>query len=273
MSTDNKLHSISSLLNQESHSIPTPTSSPPAGGRILSTHLYNTFTVNISDHQQEPTNNNNKKSSSSNRMKLTKSFRCDQCFQTFSRLNNLKSHRTTHTSERPFQCNQCHQDFRRQHDLKRHQKLHTGERPFSCATCHRSFARLDALNRHQRVEGGSACQPKQRRPTIPDIHIPHPASTKHHDSLLILPWSPSTRTLPSPYASPPLTSSPHSPSLGSPKEPDFWKSEYHQLKKAMIALQDETQALKSAYHDLKIENKVLTSLLLSKQKETSSSSS
>ncbi|CAO3589678.1 unnamed protein product [Absidia cylindrospora] len=340
-----------------------------AGGRTLSSAHYGSFAVRSTDIRQSPSGTPPKglSKSSTSRIQLAKSFRCDQCFQTFSRLNNLKSHRTTHTSERPYQCDQCHQDFRRQHDLKRHQKLHTGERPFKCTNCHRSFARLDALNRHQRVEGGTACHNNgqypsmaavskietppftNHRPHIPEINIPHPATkspisfipsalSSENNNLLVLPWSPSSRTLPlpsssppqknktnyllpspssppsssSPYASPPLPPSSSSfillPSPSSSLSPattpssidnhppnfmprsttpssidfssgtedaSFWKSEYDQIKKSMLALQERTQwqekeikMLKTTVHDLKVENNVLTSLVLTKKQSS-----
>ncbi|SAL99417.1 hypothetical protein [Absidia glauca] len=155
-----------------------------------------------------------------------KSFRCDVCHHTFTRLNNLKSHLTTHASERPFKCTQCHQDFRRQYDLKRHLKLHTGEKPFLCTSCSRSFARSDALHRHQRLNG-TTCHPTK----------PADAKPIQNDLPFVL-----------------------LPSL---------KSEYDQMKESLCTLtaqyksqQDEIEALKSACHDLQVENRVLSSLVM-----------
>ncbi|OZJ04378.1 hypothetical protein BZG36_03197 [Bifiguratus adelaidae] len=88
---------------------------------------------------------------------------CPECYSSFSRPHNLKSHLATHSSERPFPCPDCGHFFRRLHDLKRHQKLHTGEKPYKCDVCDRGFARLDALTRHKRPENGSACGGRQSR--------------------------------------------------------------------------------------------------------------
>ncbi|KAI8058953.1 uncharacterized protein B0P05DRAFT_277037 [Gilbertella persicaria] len=118
----------------------------------------------------------------------TKPFPCPECHQSFSRPHNLKSHLTTHSSERPFQCDVCNHHFRRHHDLKRHQKLHTGERPYVCKDCFRSFARLDALNRHRRAEGGTACsavhqQVKQDIENAPNSNATYRVNNNHNTKL------------------------------------------------------------------------------------------
>ncbi|OMH84221.1 Transcriptional regulator prz1 [Zancudomyces culisetae] len=81
-----------------------------------------------------------------------KTYKCEHCKISFSRLHNLKSHLLTHSNKRPFKCEVCKMTFRRHHDLKRHVKLHTGEKPHICNYCGRGFARLDALNRHIKAE-------------------------------------------------------------------------------------------------------------------------
>ncbi|KAI8987171.1 hypothetical protein BDB01DRAFT_784870 [Pilobolus umbonatus] len=83
-------------------------------------------------------------------------FPCEypNCTKSFSRPYNLKSHKRTHTKERPYECPYppCDWKFSRPHDLRRHQLQHTGQKPHGCKYCHRRFARSDALKRHLKVD-------------------------------------------------------------------------------------------------------------------------
>ncbi|KAK8123785.1 hypothetical protein PG999_003703 [Apiospora kogelbergensis] len=57
----------------------------------------------------------------------SKRHKCPYCEREFSRIQHLKSHRSTHTQEIPLVCPNCQMRFRRSRDLKRHGKLHAGE--------------------------------------------------------------------------------------------------------------------------------------------------
>ncbi|EDO16744.1 hypothetical protein Kpol_1003p50 [Vanderwaltozyma polyspora DSM 70294] len=93
-------------------------------------------------------------------------YACPVCDKKFTRPYNLKSHKRTHTNERPFSCSQCGKTFAREHDRKRHEDLHTGKKRYVCGGklksgeswgCGKRFARSDALGRHFKTESGRKC--------------------------------------------------------------------------------------------------------------------
>ncbi|KAK4112391.1 hypothetical protein N656DRAFT_681775, partial [Canariomyces notabilis] len=46
---------------------------------------------------------------------------------------------------KPFRCDVCWQSFSRNHDLKRHKRIHVAAKPFPCPSCNKFFSRKDAL--------------------------------------------------------------------------------------------------------------------------------
>lgn len=51
-------------------------------------------------------------------------YGCPYCPKVYDKLNNLKSHLTSHSSARPYICTTCKRGFARNYDCKRHQLLH-----------------------------------------------------------------------------------------------------------------------------------------------------
>jgi uncharacterized Zn-finger protein len=55
-------------------------------------------------------------------------YGCDVCGARFSDLGTFKSHKRTHTTERPYQCVDCGQYFKSPNNLSRHRKnIHAKE--------------------------------------------------------------------------------------------------------------------------------------------------
>ncbi|SAM02713.1 hypothetical protein [Absidia glauca] len=137
--------------------------------------------------------------SSSTPAKSNNNYRCDypNCDKTFTRPYNLKSHRRTHTAERPFECPLCSKSFARQHDRNRHAKLHLGIKPYACQFCNKSFARQDALNRHQRTDSSpiptcsrSIGSRKKRKASVSSSSFSSSASSLPSPTLLFSSCSP-----------------------------------------------------------------------------------
>merc|ERR1719319_137199 len=57
-------------------------------------------------------------------------YPCNQCPNSFTKYNLLKSHMKTHTGKKSYQCNQCPRTFAQGGSLKSHMKTHTEEKSY-----------------------------------------------------------------------------------------------------------------------------------------------
>ncbi|XP_059904805.1 zinc finger protein 239 [Gadus macrocephalus] len=79
---------------------------------------------------------------------------CCLCGKQFGRADLLKSHRHTHTGERPYGCTLCTKTYAHPSQLRIHKRVHTGERPYSCAYCGKRFNEHNQLKVHLRTHTG-----------------------------------------------------------------------------------------------------------------------
>ncbi|XP_042306516.1 zinc finger and SCAN domain-containing protein 31-like isoform X2 [Sceloporus undulatus] len=83
-----------------------------------------------------------------------KPFNCSECGKSFIQRSLLTAHEKTHTQEKPFSCPECGQSFSKKAGLVSHQKIHTGEKPHQCQECGQSFLHRYDLVRHLRIHTG-----------------------------------------------------------------------------------------------------------------------
>lgn len=81
---------------------------------------------------------------------LAKSFKCDECNESFNILSNLNLHKTVH-SEPPFYCGECHKVFGRCSSFLGHIKVHFQNELFICKLCGRTFAYYSLYEHHLRL--------------------------------------------------------------------------------------------------------------------------
>ncbi|KAG8513353.1 Transcriptional repressor CTCFL [Galemys pyrenaicus] len=81
-----------------------------------------------------------------------RTFRCDVCGFTSSRLSSFNRHVKTHSSEKPHACHLCLKAFRTVTLLRNHVNTHTGTRPYKCGDCGMAFVTSGELVRHRRYK-------------------------------------------------------------------------------------------------------------------------
>ncbi|XP_028354171.1 transcriptional repressor CTCFL [Physeter macrocephalus] len=83
---------------------------------------------------------------------VKRTFHCDICTFTSSRMSSLNRHMKTHTNEKPHICHLCLKAFRTVTLLRNHINTHTGTRPYKCGDCDMAFVTSGELVRHRRYK-------------------------------------------------------------------------------------------------------------------------
>uniref|UniRef100_A0A673V2J9 CCCTC-binding factor n=1 Tax=Suricata suricatta TaxID=37032 RepID=A0A673V2J9_SURSU len=87
-----------------------------------------------------------------NTKEAKRTFCCDICTFTSSRLSSLNRHRKIHSTEKPYMCHLCLRAFRTVTLLRNHVNTHTGTRPHKCGDCAMAFVTSGELVRHRRYK-------------------------------------------------------------------------------------------------------------------------
>ncbi|XP_032758348.1 transcriptional repressor CTCFL isoform X2 [Rattus rattus] len=81
-----------------------------------------------------------------------RTFQCDTCPFTSSKLSTFNRHIKIHSDERPHLCHLCLKSFRTVTLLRNHVNTHTGTRPYKCGDCDMAFVTSGELVRHRRYK-------------------------------------------------------------------------------------------------------------------------
>ncbi|XP_008994410.1 transcriptional repressor CTCFL isoform X1 [Callithrix jacchus] len=84
-----------------------------------------------------------------------KAHLCHLCLKTFGTVTLLRNHVNTHTGTRPYKCSDCNMAFVTSGELVRHRRYkHTHEKPFKCSMCKYASVEASKLKRHVRSHTG-----------------------------------------------------------------------------------------------------------------------
>ena len=79
-----------------------------------------------------------------------KPHQCDTCKKKFSCLSNLTTHKRTHTGDKPYECDVCHKIFSDPRGFAKHKRTHTGHKPYECDVCKKRFSQSSHLATHKK---------------------------------------------------------------------------------------------------------------------------
>ncbi|XP_073740027.1 transcriptional repressor CTCFL isoform X2 [Callorhinus ursinus] len=114
--------------------------------------------LNVEEQEDKPASSQGhvEKATSTKKTKETKeikrTFHCDICVFTSSRISSFNRHMKTHTAEKPHMCHLCLKAFRTVTLLRNHVNTHTGTRPYKCGDCDMAFVTSGELVRHRRYK-------------------------------------------------------------------------------------------------------------------------
>ena len=90
--------------------------------------------------------------------RIDKPFKCSLCSARFLRRFNLKTHRRSHSDDRPYKCSYppCTASFKDKHTMMSHETMHIGcKKPHVCEFCSKAFKKRYVLETHKRVHTGA----------------------------------------------------------------------------------------------------------------------
>ncbi|XP_014643064.1 PREDICTED: transcriptional repressor CTCFL [Ceratotherium simum simum] len=114
--------------------------------------------VNVGEQEDKPAPDQahvEKANSPKNQKKakgVKRTYRCDVCRFTSTRISSFNRHVKIHSNEKPHMCHLCLKAFRTVTLLRNHVNTHTGTRPYKCGDCNMAFVTSGELVRHRRYK-------------------------------------------------------------------------------------------------------------------------